>query len=237
MGIKNRGIIILAVVGALFWQCSETKEFNPEESGTNYFPLQTGTYRIYQVYGAIKSFDGDSIEFSYLLKESVVDSFQNLEGGISFRIERKKKYNENDPWEVDSIWTARVDDKTAVRIEHNVPIVSLTFPLVENKTWDGNKLNGKSEKEFEMINVGESFSDIYRSHEKTVTVIQEYFPDEIVKNISEKEIYSKGLGLVYKENIILIYKQDKPEENIFYPPQTVDTSLGYYQHLIDYGEE
>lgn len=233
----KRGFILIAVISVLFWQCSETMEIDPSESGTEYFPLQIGTYRIYQVRGVVYNFAEDSVEFSYLMKESVVDSFQNLESGISYKIQRQKKYNENDPWEIDSIWMARVDNKTAVRIEHNVPIVSLTFPLKESKTWDGNKLNGKSEKEFKMINVGEPYSDIYGSHEKTVTVIQEYFPDVIVKNISEKEIYSKKKGLVYKENIKLIYKQDKPEENIFYPPQTVDTSLGYYQHLIDYGEE
>lgn len=229
MGIKNRGIIILAVVGALFWQCSETKEISPEESGTNYFPLQTGTYWIYQVEGAVYNYADDSIGFSYLLKESVIDSFQNLESGISYIIDRQKKYNENDPWETDSIWTARIDGQTAVRVEHNVPVVSLTFPLEEHKTWDGNKLNGKSADEFEMINVGTSFSGSFESYVPTVTVIQEYFPDPIVNYISRKEVYCKNKGLIYKENIILNYKEGGME--------IVESSLVYFQHLIEYGEE
>lgn len=227
----NRCFIILAVVGALFWQCTETKEIIPEESGTNYFPLHTGTYRIYQVDGAIKNYIGDSIGFSYLLKESVVDSFQNLEGGISYKIERKKKYNENDSWETDSIWTARIDDRAAVRVEHNVPVVSLTFPLEEHKTWDGNKLNGWDEKKFEMINIGEEFSDSFGSFESTVTVIQEDLPDPIVNRIFKKEIYAINIGLVIKEIFIQIYAQPTAD-----PPKP-ETSLVYFQHLIEYGEE
>lgn len=227
MWIMNRVIII--IVGALFWQCSETKEYSPEEFGTDYFPLQIGTYRIYQVDGAIKNFADDSIGFSYLLKECVIDSFQNLESGISYIIDRQKKYNENDPWETDSIWTARIDAQTAVRVEHNVPVVSLTFPLEEHKTWDGNKLNGKHVDEFEMINVGASFSGSFESFKPTVTVIQEYFPDPIVNYISRKEVFCKNKGLIYKENIILNYKEGGLE--------IVETSLIYFQHLIEYGEE
>ncbi len=232
MGIMNRVILILAVAGGLFWQCTEVKEINPEELGANYFPLQIGTYRTYQVDGAIMDYTGDSIEFSYLLKESVVDSFQNLEGGISYRLERQKQYDENDLWEIDSVWTARVDGQTAVRIEHNVPVVSLIFPLAENKTWDGNKLNNKSKLEFEMINIGQPFTDSFGSFGATVTVIQQYLPDVFVTSISKKEIYSKDKGLVYKENIILKYKQDGD-----YGDEIVESSLVYYQYLLAYGEE
>jgi hypothetical protein len=234
----NKGFIFLAIISALFWKCAETKEIIPGETGINYFPLQAGTYRIYQVEGTMQNYAEDEIGFSYLLKESVVDSFQNLESGISYKIERQKKYNENDPWETDSIWTARVDKQTAVRVEHNIPVVSLTFPLLENKTWDGNKLNAYDEEEFEMINIDESYSDSFNSYGQTVTVIQEYLPDYIDNYISRKEIYSKDQGLIYKENIILIYKQDEVKgDGAYIGKEIVETSLVYYQHLIEYGEE
>lgn len=202
------------------------------ELGTTYFPLETGMYRIYQVDGTIYNFSEDSTVFSYLLKESVLDSFQNLESGISYKILRQKKYSENDPWVIDSIWTARKDNRTAIMVENNISMVKLTFPFRENMTWDGNKLNSRSEDEFEMIKVEEAYSDSYGSYEHTVTVIQEDFIDAIVKTISKKEIYSENKGLVYKENIILIYKQDE-----FIGLEIVNTGLKYYQHLIEYGEE
>lgn len=232
MNIRINFILILTVIGTLFWQCSETKEVSLMELGTTYFPLETGMYRIYQVDGTIYNFSEDSTVFSYLLKESVLDSFQNLESGISYKILRQKKYSENDPWVIDSIWTARKDDRTAIMVENNISMVKLTFPFRENMTWDGNKLNSRSEDEFEMIKVEEAYSDSYGSYEHTVTVIQEDFIDAIVKTISKKEIYSENKGLVYKENIILIYKQDE-----FIGLEIVNTGLKYYQHLIEYGEE
>ncbi|MCK5103145.1 MAG: hypothetical protein KAR17_10025 [Cyclobacteriaceae bacterium] len=228
--IKN--IFLFVGITMVFWHCSETKDLDPEILGSNFFPLKTGTYKVYQVHGIRYNSFIDSTEFEYLLKESVLDSFQNLEFGISFKIQRLKKYNDNDPWVIDSIWTARKDDRTAIMVENNVPIVNLTFPLKENKTWDGNKLNGNSEDEFQMINVNKQYADSFGSYENTVTVIQEDLADIIVRTISKKEIYSENTGLVYKENIILNYKQDE-----FIGLGIIDNGLKYFQHLVEYGEE
>ena len=232
MKIRISFILIIAVIITLFLQCAETKDVSPEELGTRYFPLEAGMYRIYQVHGTIYNFPEDSTVFSYLLKESVQDSFQNLESGISYKILRQKKYNENDPWVIDSIWTARKDDRTAIMVENNVSMINLTFPINENKIWDGNKLNDRSEDEFEMINIKQPYSDSFGSYNHTVTVIQEDLYDIIVKSISKKEIYSEDKGLVYKENIILKYKQDE-----YLGLEIIDSGLKYFQYLIEYGEE
>ena len=232
MKIRISFFILLATISTFFWKCTETKELSPDELGTTYFPLKTGMYSIYQVYGTRYISSDDSTVFSYLLKESVLDSFQNLETGISYIIERQKKYNEVDPWAIDSIWTARKDERTAVLVENNIPMVNFTFPFKETKTWDGNKLNDKNEDEFEMIQIRQPYTDSFGSYERTVTVIQEDLPDIYVKSISKKEIYSEDRGLVYKENIILNYKQGD-----YYGLEIIESGLKYFQHLIEYGEE
>ena len=136
MQIRTNHFITVILIGLLFWQCSETKEVNPEDLGTKYFPLNSGDYRVYQVDGVRYYAFNDSVEFSYLLKETVTDSFTNLESGISYRIQRQKKLNETEPWEIDSIWTARKDIRTAISVENNVPLIKLSFPIQEGKTWD-----------------------------------------------------------------------------------------------------
>jgi len=225
--------IFLALLGSLLYSaCSETKEMSPDELGYTYFPLKTGIYSIFQVNGVKYINSNDSTVFSYQLKESVVDSFTNLESGLSYKIVREKRSNEDELWETDSIWTARKDEIRAIRVENNVPVISLTFPLGENKSWDANGLNSQAENEFEMINIGDSFSGAYASFDHTVTVIQEEIPDRIVNFISKKEIYSKDIGLVYKENIILIYKQDD-----YLGLEIVDSGIKYFQSLVEYGEE
>lgn len=228
MKIKIKIGIFALITGCLFWKCTETREVNPDDLGTDYFPLTTGTYRIYQVGGIRYNSMADSTFFSYMLKESVVDSFENLENGISFKIQREKRSDEQQPWVVDSIWTARKDDRIAVIVENNIPIVKLSFPVGEGITWDGNRLNSLDVDEFEMVDVGLPYTSDYGSFDNSVTVVQEDFPTNLVNTISKKEIFGEDVGLLYKENIILIYNQSTG---------LINSGLRYYQFLVAYGEE
>jgi len=220
------------IIGALFWQCSETKELDPNDLGTNYYPLKVGEYRIYQVEGVRYFTYEDSVVFSYQLKETVMDTFSNLESSISFKILRQKRSNINESWVIDSLWTARKDQRTAVSVENNVHLVKLSFPVEENKTWDTNSLNDYTEDEFEMVDVRKPFSNDYVSYDNAVTVIQEDIPDVIVNTVSKKEVYGDNVGLVYKENIILTYRQDE-----FMGLEIIENGIRYYQYLVEYGEE
>ena len=95
-----------------------------------------------------------------------------------------------------------------------------------------NRLNEKSEDEYEMMNVQQTFSNGITTFDNTVTVVQEYIPDIIVYTISKKEVYSENTGLVYKENIILNYRQDDDLGK-----EIIDSGIKYYQHLIEYDKE
>ena len=232
MQIRTNHFLIISLIGILFWQCSETKEVNPDDLGSKYFPLNAGDFRVYQVDGVRYYAFNDSVAFSYLLKETVTDSFTNLESGISYRIQRQKKQMETETWEIDSIWTARKDERTAISVENNVPTIKLSFPLQEGKTWDGNRINDKPEDEYEMINLQQVYSFETITYDNTITVIQEYIPDIVVNTISKKEVYSENTGLVYKENIILNYRQDDDLGK-----EIIDNGIKYYQYLIDYGKD
>ena len=221
---------LYALFLGLFWQCSETKEVDPQSLGGSFFPLSVGEYRIYQVEGVKYSLDADSL-FNYQLKESVIDSFVNLESGISYKVLREKKNDDDDIWLFDSLWTARKDERKAVKVENNVPIVKLTFPLGDSVVWDGNSLNDKNLDEFTMLDLNRAYSSEFGSYTNTATVLQEFLPDLNVNWISRKEIYAQSLGLVYKENIVLIYNQSAIGAEI------IDSGLRYYQHLIEYGKE
>ncbi len=231
MNLKSNFYILIFFTGLLFWRCSETKELNPEDLGSQYFPLETGMYRIYQVKGVQYNSIIDSVEFSYFLMESVGESFRNLENGISYKILRQKKVDLDDSWEIDSIWTARKDEQVAILVENNVPLIKLAFPLKEGKTWDGNGLNANHADEYELVNVGLSYVGEHDSFEKTAMVIHEDIPDYIVNFKSRREVYAENVGLVYKENVILNFNQDNIGAGI------VDSGLKYYQHLVEYGEE
>ncbi|NJN26862.1 MAG: hypothetical protein HC819_13220 [Cyclobacteriaceae bacterium] len=132
----------------------------------------------------------------------------------------------------DSVWTARKNNGQAIRVENNLPIVSLIFPLGENKKWDGNKLNAREEDEYEMMDIGRSFTQGSNDFQETVTVVQEDLPDIFVESKYKIEVYGKGQGLVYKEINLVNYRQGDD-----YGLQKVESGLRYFQTLIEYGKD
>ena len=89
-----------------------------------------------------------------------------------------------------------------------------------------------------MVNVKQPYADSFGSYAQSVTVIQKELPDYVVKSIFQKEIYADGTGLVYKENIILKYKQyEVGEPGWDDEKKVVENGIQYYQYLIDYEEK
>lgn len=227
-----RQVVVFLVSALMLWSCTETKELQPDFLGANYFPLSIGEYRVYNV-NELQYYSVNDIDtFSYQLKETVVDSFPNLEGGISYKIRRERMSADESTWMLESIWTARKDDYSAIYVENNIPLVKLTFPLAENKIWDGNKYSVADKDEFEMINVGKEYSTEFDNFGNTVTVVQEDLPDSIIQQISRKEIYAKGVGMIEKENINIYFVQGDDAQN-----GEINSGIKYFQLLIEHGKE
>lgn len=229
---RGINILVFLALALIVLSCSETKEISPEDTGINYFPLEVGNYAIYHVEGVEYINTVDSVPFSYELKETVVDSFQNLELGISYKLLREVRENESDLWKTDSVWTSRKDNIRAIRMENNVSFICLVFPIKENKTWDVNGYNDQDIDEYEMIDVRKPFNGSFDSFGESLTVVQEDIPDKVVNFISRKEVYSKDVGLVYKENIKLDWAQGD-----LINKEIIESGIKYYQSIIEYGQE
>lgn len=229
---KGIRYFILAFLMVLCWACNETREVSPDQFGSDYFPLKVGQYSIYEVRNVEYLPSGDSLVSVYELRERISEQFDNLENGISYVLLREKRDHSLQPWETDSVWMARKDEFRGIRVENNVPVIRFTFPVSENKKWNANALNDLETDEYEMVNTGMPFTGNGISYDQTVTVVQEYIPDWIVNFISKKEIYAMQVGLVYKENIILKFKQGE-----FLGEEIVDSGTKYFQLLKEHVQE
>jgi len=228
--IKMHRILYISICSVALWLfagCTKTDELDVDTVGWNYYPIEVGSSRVYEVNGVRYMNYLDSTSFEYLLKETVIDSFQNLENGVSFTLLREKKYDNGD-WETDSVWSVRKDELRVVLVQGNVPIIQLSFPLEENKVWNSNALNSHDPDDFEMIDVRSPFAIPGKNYENTITVLQEDLPDTLVRNISRKEVFALNEGLVYKENVMLEYKQGD-----FYGDKVVESGMKYYQYLVE----
>ncbi|MDZ7605890.1 MAG: hypothetical protein U5K79_09970 [Cyclobacteriaceae bacterium] len=124
-------VLYIAVCSFVVWfmaGCTETAEWDVDSVGWDYYPIEVGASRTYEVKGVRYINYLDSTSFEYLIKETVVDSFQNLENGISYTLLREKMYDDSGVWETDSVWSIRKDEMRAILVENNVPIIQLTFP-------------------------------------------------------------------------------------------------------------
>lgn len=225
-----------AIFITLLFRCSTgALENDPKYIGWDYFPLDSGSYSIYRVTDITYTLGGVTDTAVYLLRETVTGPYENLENGTSYRLSREVKGVDEGAWQQDSIWWAKKDLKTALVVEHNIPIIKMAFPLKENKSWDANSLNVLEKDVFFLKNVGIPFSDttgVGGSYEKTVTVVQEDINDNIIFRNQRTEIYAENTGLVYKESIFLNYcdEDECRGQNI------IDTGKAFRMVLIEYGK-
>ena len=170
--------------------------------GYDYFPLETGDIRTYQVQVINYSPNGSIDTVNYRLKEIVSES-SIIADETSFRIDRYRRDIEANPWVIDSVWWARINTYQAIVIEHNVPIIKLSFPVEEDRRWDGNAMNARDFDEFKMLNVGLTYQVDSKDYPNSLEMFMEDLidPIQITKDDYHLEVYSKGFGLTYKLDI------------------------------------
>jgi hypothetical protein len=143
----------------------------------------------------------------YQLKELIGETF--LSGGEeSFRLERYTRENESAEWQIDSIWSARRNTYQAVVVENNIPIIKLSFPLEDERRWDGNAMNSREYDEFKLLNLAKPLTIGNNNYEETVELIKEdaLDPTTCVTDRVYKEFYARGVGLVHRVDIERDYR-------------------------------
>ncbi len=192
-------------------------------TGETYFFLREGKFREYEVYEIRYSAVDISDTLRYQLREEVREQFTNAAGDVSHIIHRLIRADAGQEWELDSIWSARLLDQSAVSVENNVPIVKVQFPPVVNGSWDANRYNGRALDTFEVL----TFSPLQDDENNTVFTVpalpgegtvrptftevlvieQEASQDDqdgtlefpITMRDFRTEVYKDSVGLVFKE--------------------------------------
>jgi hypothetical protein len=178
-------------------------------SGTDYFPLTIGSFVSYNIKETNYFLnDPRKTENNYQLKEVIKEVYTDLAKNTSYRIERYKRANGRDNWVLWNVWTARIDFQAAIRTEENVPYIKLVFPFEKSKKWNGNSLNTNNPDEYEMQNLGKTYSFANKNFTETVTVVQSNDSSLVGKDI-RTEVFAKGIGMIYKKYEVLIYCQSE----------------------------
>ena len=230
--VRTRGIywfVILPILLAI--GCNELTAPEPERLGYDYFPLVIGDFRIYDVEIINYNLDGSTDTVVYQLKEVVADS-SIIGEETSYRLDRFRRVNSLETWAIDSVWSARLNTYQAIVVENNVPIIKLSFPLAEDRRWDGNSMNSKDFDEFKIKNLGATYqiNDIDYPNSLEMLNGDGLDPLKITNDDYHLEVFSSGTGLIFKQDINKKYCSNCQD------PGIIVEGIVYEQKLVEIGK-
>ncbi len=188
--------LIILSLGVLSFSCNESKEVGAETLGYNYYPLNLGEYRVYEVEEInylITGFD----TAVYQLRETIFDTIQS-DNRITYLLRRDIRADDLSNWESDSVWTVARTESFLAITENNIPFIKLTFPVLSGRQWNGNSLNTNSELTYYYQQIASSLVDSI-SVDDHIRVIIEDVEENVTGVDLRSEVYVAGVGLVEKD--------------------------------------
>jgi hypothetical protein len=208
-------------------------ETSPVKSSLDYIPLTTGHFVIYDVTEQRFSLTTAPVTSTYQLKETVGNSYTDVTGQPAFRLHRFRRANAQATWQPDSVWTARIDTRRAIRTENGADFVKLVFPPVDRMRWNGNEFNQLAEDTYELKQTNQSYSVGSQTFAETVTVVQQN-DSTLVSQDKRTEVYARQVGLVYKETVQLQFCSSSPS---CVGKAQIDFGVRRYVRVASYGTE
>lgn len=185
--------------------CKKDVDTSVIEFGYDYYPVELGTYRIYEVDSIGHDVTSDTSQFQ--IRERVVEQFTDNLGQPSFRIERHKRLSGSDEWAFQTTWVEKKTTTFAQRVEENQRYIKMVFPVNEDQSWDGNAYNVFDPWMYRYTAIGVPKSVGLFNFSNTVTVYQRNNVNLVDQEIAS-EIYADGIGMIYKQLIDLNFQED-----------------------------
>lgn len=189
--------------------------------GKEYMPLRLGQTLTYDVDSVIYDPQSNNtvlIDTHYWqIKEVLKDSFRDLTGVLTYKVERWHRLKGASQWEIDHVLAVAATDAYFIREDNNLRFIKLPLVFGNKTTWDGNAFIDPSVKitiageslqpfskkwTYQIVSLGVSekignktYPDILTVQAQTVNILNEK------RSVLEK--YARDIGLVYREEKIL----------------------------------
>lgn len=220
----KRLIYIAAGIVLLASACKKDKA-EPRDLGYDYFPVEIGKYIIYDV-DSIFIDEPVNINdtFHYQIKEVIADEFIDNEGNLAQRIERFRRPNDSTAWVIKDVWASNRLSQSAQRVEENVRIIRMAFPVREGQFWDANEFNPQQPRPLTYEDVDRERTVNGQYFDSTLKTVTTLLPN-LIDTIVDTEIRAKHVGVVRKRH----------EETNTQTDGTTGFKLNMY--LVEYGME
>ena len=194
--MKNSIFFLLFII---HFSCDPV-EYSEVKFYDEYFPIKLKNEKKFLVTNIIHNSFGKDTS-SYFLKEIITESFIDLEGDSAYRIERYWKTDTTQSYNIKDVWVAKKSINSLQQIEENISYTKLIFPIDQNSFWNGNAFNNLGYQEYKVQSIHTAFTLNNLTFDSCITINQHY-KSNLLQYENSQEIYSLGLGLVYKEEIV-----------------------------------
>lgn len=199
--MKSNLYILFGLIILIGVSCKKDKETSSSTFGvyTDYYPLKVGSYHSYLVDSIYyNDFTGETEVYQYQLKETITETFLDESGQTNYRMERFFKLKgspsasyDTIPWAFKNVWFVTLTSFSIQRVEENVRFVSLTNPIKDGISWDGNDFNILSKYNYTYDSLGHTFL----GYSNAVKVVQLDLENLIERQYYE-QIFAKNVGLI-----------------------------------------
>ncbi|MCB2409966.1 hypothetical protein [Hymenobacter lucidus] len=206
-------LLRLLPLAALALTGCENETVPGPESGTDYYPLEIGSYRVYAVADTIWDAYQRKVS-SYQFRETITDQIPDATGQPSYRVVRAKRVLATDAWRDDSVMVLTKVRNAVLLTRNNRRSVELIFPVRKDRTWDmyafsfidTTTVQEDQNRQYEAVD--EPFQataggkDYLYPHTLTTSLIVDngnpYGSDDEYYRSTYSQVYAKGMGPVYR---------------------------------------
>ncbi len=222
-------IVLLIMTAVLMAGGCEKKTETPVDMNYEYYPLKTGSYRIYQVDSIVWDdfYNPPRIDsFSYKIKDVITEKIKDEDRNQVFYVERYVKRHDTLPWVINKAFTMQRDETGAMMTIDNQAFVKMIFPVKAGVKWDGNAYNSMDEDFYEYTGIYEPATVNGNEYNETVTVEIES-SNTLISNDLAYEIYAPNTGLIFT---------NVTTQELNYNTGQVESGYSYTYKLAEYAE-
>jgi len=244
-----RSLIVSAVLLAVIIIACSKKDVASYPKLNEFYSLAVGKIFIYRLDSIVPINFGQALGTRYYrLKDSVESQFTDALGRTSFRIYRYITDSAGtQPWvyKLTNVVTVDEGNKRIEYTENNLRVIALQEPVSDGFSWKGNSYidtkSGSSpvkymdEWDYTYMDINQPFTVRKGIFDTTISILQvdevsppgPFNPSFYQQTNYAKEVYAKGVGLIYKEFLHKTW-------DLSPSPHWVDDSYGVKLNLLSY---
>jgi len=183
---------LLAIVS-----CSKNNsETTVIDNGYSYFPIDSTKQYLYVVDSISYSNFTTVDTFRFQLKTQFTNSFIDLNGTKTWRLQRLAKYKNQDSFREIENHFVQFKNNQMIYTANNLNFLKAVFPLNKSTVWNGNLYNTELRVNTKIDLLNEKFTNADTTFTNALK-ISEKLSEDFIFSIEQRSVYQNNKGLVY----------------------------------------